>query len=112
MADEARGFEPLVFGLVLDASQALGWRTVVGQLEYATQQDWHVLKLYPSAFLDFRDNQVTEVRIRAAEIEMEFYLDHKFTIFPRMGGSPARKSMHRAVAGIAASMTPPPRPVA
>src|SRR5688572_10324488 len=94
-AYEAVHLEPLVFRLVLDADQAFCWRTIIRQLEDPAQQDRHVLELDPSALLDCRKHEVAQIGIRAPEVEVEFYRDHRFTISPQKDAFPARMSTHR-----------------
>src|SRR5204862_7763191 len=71
--DETLGFNPLVFGLVPYASEAFGGRAVVRQLEHAAQQYRHVIEFGAGAALDVRNDQMRQIGIRAAEIEMKFH---------------------------------------
>src|SRR5581483_10613368 len=82
-ADEALHFKPLVLGFVSDSLEALGRRTIVGQLEDATEQDRHVVELYAGARLDFPNAQMAQVRVETSEVEMELNLDHNLTILAK-----------------------------
>src|SRR5208337_5560586 len=101
--DEAGRLQPLVLRLVLDPRQALRRRAIVGHLENAAQQHRHVLELHARALFDFRNYEVAEIGVGAAEVEVKFYLDHGLTISLRRDGFPARRSTRRAAAGRAAN---------
>ena len=74
--NEALTLQCLVCRLVLDPPQALGGRAIIGQLEHAAQQHRHVLELRAGAPLDLRNDDMRQVGIGAAEIEVEFHLGH------------------------------------
>src|SRR2546427_827222 len=76
LSKEAAHLELLVLRLVLDPRKTLRRRAIVGELEDAAQQNGDVLERDPGASLDLRNNQIGQVSVRAAEVEMKFHPDH------------------------------------
>ena len=71
--EETLGLELRVLTLVQDALQRHRRRDVVGGLEHSAEQNRNVEELLSGAPLDLRDDQVTEIRVGAAEIEMKLH---------------------------------------
>jgi hypothetical protein len=87
--DEALPLKLLVFKPVLDPAHALGRRTVVGQLEDAAEQDRNVLELGSGPLLDLGDDEMRQIGIGAAEVEMKFHRvhPHQTSRYGRMSSS-------------------------
>src|SRR5262249_44268789 len=88
--DKARCLKALVVRLVLDTDEALRRRPVAGQLVNAAQQHRRIFEFRTGPLLDFRDHQMRQIGVGAAEIEMEFELCHGVTISPQKAGFRAR----------------------
>ena len=71
-AQEARGFPGLVFGFVAHAGELLHGRAVVGELEYAAEENREVVEARAGAGLDCRNHLVRVITIGAGEIEVVF----------------------------------------
>src|SRR5208282_468458 len=99
-------------GLVPDAGEALRRRAVAGQLVDAAQQYWDVFELRPGPLLDFRDQQMRQIGVGAAEIEMKLDLGHGVTTSRRRAGSRARTTRRRAVPDRSANRLRRPIPAA
>src|SRR5262249_59763907 len=69
--DEALGLQRHELRFILDASERLGRRSVVGGLEDAAEQDRHIFELRAGALFDRRDRLMAQKGVRAAEIEHE-----------------------------------------
>src|ERR1700730_15221362 len=69
--DESLGLQRVELGLVLDAGERLGRRFVVGGLEDAAEQDWHIFEFHTGTLFDRRDSFMAEEGVGAAEIEHE-----------------------------------------
>src|ERR1700691_2347410 len=100
--DEAPQFQFFVFELVFDARHAFRRRAVVRQLEDAAQQYRDVFEFSAGPLLDFRNHQMRQIGIWAAEIKKKSYLGH-LTRPPGKDACRARRSRRRAAAGRAAS---------
>jgi hypothetical protein len=74
--DEALRFQLFVGELILDACEAFSRGAVVRQLEDASEKDRNVVEPGSGTLLDFGNDQVTEIGVRAAEVEMKLDLLH------------------------------------
>jgi hypothetical protein len=71
-AQEALGLDSVVFRLVLDPAEGLGWRQIAGCLVDATEQNRHVVELNARALFDPRQRNLGKVGVGTSEIEVEF----------------------------------------
>src|SRR5262249_58138853 len=74
--DEALHLQPLVLGLVPDPREALGRRAVVRELEDAAEKDRDVLEADTRAPLELREDEMAQVCVRAAEVEVKLGVHH------------------------------------
>src|SRR5262249_18924127 len=110
--EEALRLELLVFQLVADTGESLARRAVAGELVHTAEQGGHVLELSASPACDARDDEMAQIGVGAAEVEVEFHLAHGLTISRRKDGSRVRRSTHRAAGGRAANTSRPLPPAA
>src|SRR5262245_12432308 len=73
-APAARNFQCLIFRLVLDAVKRLRGRPVAGRLVDAAEQHRHIFELHASAPLDRGNDELGQVGVGTAEIELKFNL--------------------------------------
>jgi hypothetical protein len=91
-AQEALGFQRLIFGLVLDAAKRIRRRHVASSLVDPAEQYRHILEFCAGAPLDRGNDELGQIGVRAAKIELKFNLQRTSHLYLPREHLPALRS--------------------